>query len=110
MMDTLHGWNRSLKPLSLGLVASIILILASYRIVSHTHLTSTLAVYKVFFLGILQAFIQLVFFMNLGLEKKPHWQLILFLFTFLVIVIIVGGSIWIMNNLNYNMMPDMGHP
>lgn len=108
-MDRLQGWNVSLKPLVLGLVFSLILILAAYRIVTYYHLTSQILIYTVFFLGIIQALIQLVFFLHLGLESKPHWFLITFSFTVLVLLIVVGGSIWIMNNLNYNLMPPMSH-
>lgn len=103
----MHGWNVSLKPLALGLVFSLILILSAYRIVTYYHLTSMTLVYTIFALGIIQAVVQLIFFLHLGLESKPHWYMITFLFTILVLVIIIGGSIWIMNNLNYHLMPPM---
>jgi heme/copper-type cytochrome/quinol oxidase subunit 4 len=31
----------------------------------------------------------------------------MFLFMLIVLVIVVGGSLWIMHNLDYNMMPSM---
>lgn len=55
-------------------------------------------------LAIIQALVQVVCYFHLGFEGKPHWNLIMFLFTILVIIVVVGGSLWIMHNLNYNVM------
>jgi cytochrome o ubiquinol oxidase operon protein cyoD len=44
-----------------------------------------------------------VFFLHLGRESKPRWNLNALLFAVLVVVIIVFGSLWIMHNLNYHM-------
>jgi len=109
MIDPHHGWNASFKPQFLGFVVSIILTVASYRIVTHYHLTNWLLTFTIFGFGTAQALVQLVFFLHLGLESKPHWNTITFLFMVLVIFVVIGGSLWIMNNLNYNLMPDMGH-
>lgn len=106
-MDNEHGWTVSLKPIWICLIISAVLLMASYRIVSYYHLTSMGIFYTVFALGIIQAIIQLFFFMHLGLEEGSHWKLITFLFTVLVLIIVVGGTIWIMSNLNYNLMPSM---
>ena len=107
MIDLHHGWNVSFKPQFLGFVLSIILTVAAYRIVTHHHLTGSTLVLTLVGIGILQAAVQLIFFLHLGLETKPHWNMITFVFTVLVIIIVVGGSVWIMNNLNYNLMPSM---
>lgn len=105
MIDPQHGWNVSFKPQFLGLVVSLILVFASYLLVRNHHLSNNDLTLTVFGLGILQALAQLVFFLHLGLESKPHWNTITFLFVVLVIVIVIGGSMWIMNNLDYNLMP-----
>lgn len=55
-------------------------------------------------LALVQALIQLRFFLHLGQEKKPYWETIVFLFMTLVLLIIVIGSLWIMNDLNARMM------
>ena len=104
MIDRHHGWNKSYKPLTLGYILSLLLTFASYRIVTKLHLTSTELTLTVFGFAILQGLIQLVFFLHLGVESKPYWNLITFLFMVLIIVIVVGGSLWIMANLHYNPM------
>jgi cytochrome o ubiquinol oxidase operon protein cyoD len=54
--------------------------------------------------ALVQLFVQLFFFLHLGKESKPRFNLYALLFAVLVMVIIVGGSLWIMQNLNYHMM------
>jgi len=109
MIDSHHGWNASYKPQFLGFVISLILTVAIYRIVTHYELTAHLLTVSIIGLGFLQALVQLVFFMHLGLESKPHWGMVTFLFTVLIVVIVIGGSLWIMSNLDYNLMPKMEH-
>lgn len=107
MIDPKHGWNVSFKPSFLGFVLSLILTFAAYRIVVQHHLHSSLLIWTVLGLGVAQMLLQVVFFLHLGLESKPHWNSISFLFMVLVIVVVIGGSLWIMSNLNNYLMPTM---
>jgi cytochrome o ubiquinol oxidase operon protein cyoD len=56
-------------------------------------------------LAITQLVIQLLFFFHLGKETKPRLNTMSFLFMIMVVSIIGFGSLWIMYNLDYNMMP-----
>jgi cytochrome o ubiquinol oxidase operon protein cyoD len=105
MIDRNHGWIVSYKPVILGFFLSFILTYAMFRAVDREHLSGNLFVISLFSLAILQTIIQLVLFLQIGLESKPHWASISLLFTIMIILIIIGGSIWIMNNLSYNLMP-----
>lgn len=57
-------------------------------------------------LAVVQLIVQLMFFFHLGEEKKPRLNSVSFVFMLIVVGIIAFGSIWIMYNLNYNMMPE----
>ena len=57
-------------------------------------------------LAIVQMIVQLVFFLHVGEETKPKWKLWSLLFGIMVVAIIFIGSLWIMYNLDYNMMTD----
>ena len=48
-----------------------------------------------------QLIVQIFFFLHLTAKR---WNLIIFLFTIFVVTIVVGGSLWIMYNLNNNTM------
>ncbi len=107
MIDVHHGWNRSYKPQFVGYLMSFLLTFAIYRIVTHHELRDGLLSYTIVGFTLLQALIQFFFYFHLGLESKPHWSTITFLFTVLVLIIVIGGSLWIMNNINYDLMPKM---
>lgn len=104
MIDQHHGWNVSFKPVILGFVLSAILVLAAYRFETHYALSSRVLIFTVISLACVQALLQLVFFLHLGLESKPRWNIMMFLFLVLLIVVLVGGTLWIMANLKYNVM------
>ncbi len=109
MIDQHHGWNKSFKPSIIGFVISLFLSIGLWRIVVKQEYSHWLTI-TILAVAVLQAVFQLVFFLHLGMESKPYWNAITFVFALLVMFILVGGSIWIMNNLNYNLMPmDMQH-
>ncbi len=99
--STEHG---TVKSYILGLILSLMLTGAAYFIVSERLLAGWPLVLTAAGLGCLQAIIQLLLFLHLGEEGKPHWNLLVFLFMALVLLMVVFGSLWIMYHLNYQMM------
>jgi cytochrome o ubiquinol oxidase operon protein cyoD len=99
--QTSHG---SVASYVVGFALSIALTLGAYFSVTH-HLFSHIGLIAVIFvLAMVQLVVQLLFFLHLGREGKPRFNLLTFLFMLLVLLIIVIGSLWIMNNLNYHSM------
>ena len=88
-----------------GFVTSVILTLLAYLLVVHSRLSTTIIVSFIIFLALIQFLVQLVFFLHLGKETKPKWKLFVLVFMILIVAILVFGSLWIMNNLNYRMTP-----
>lgn len=93
-----------MKPLFIGLIFSLICAFSAYRIIAHHHLESSWLLFSIVGLGVLQVVFQLIFFLHIGLESKPRWNITMLLFTLLLVAIIVLGSLWIMKNLSYNLM------
>jgi len=89
----------------LGFILSLGLTLTSYLLVTKNVLTDWVLIFTIVGLGILQMMIQLLFFLHLGHEARPRWNLLAFLFMIVVIVILVIGSLWIMYNLDDRVMP-----
>ncbi len=87
-----------------GFVLSLLLTALAYLVVVKEVVASDLVIPVIAALAVVQLIVQLIFFLHLGGEAKPRWNLMAFLFMILVVVIIVVGSIWIMANLDYNMM------
>lgn len=105
MIDAHHGWNVSFKPVILGFIFSAILTFAAYRTAAHYHLSHMTLDFTLIGLAVFQVILQMVFYFHIGLESKPRWNLMMFLFMTLLIVVLVGGSMWIMYNLKYNVAP-----
>lgn len=96
--------KHTIAPYVTGFVLSVILTLLAYWVVESKAYMSAFVVAIIICLAVIQLFVQLFFFLHLGEELKPRWRLVTFGFGVLVVGIVVLGSLWIMNNLNYNMM------
>lgn len=94
--------NGTLTGYIVGFGLSLLLTLEAYYLVTHHVLTSSRMVIAIGALALLQFIAQLIFFLHLGSETKPRWKLLVFWFMVTVVLIIVVGSIWIMNNLGYH--------
>lgn len=102
-----HDTDRgTLRTYTVGFVSSIVLTLTAYLLVTHRALSHTILIGAVVVLALIQFLVQVVFFLHLGRETKPRWKLAVFLFMMMVVLILVFGSLWIMNNLNYRMTPE----
>ena len=88
----------------IGFVSSLLLTILAFVCVQFQLLSGTQLLLAIGVLAIIQAIVQLYYFLHLGSEAKPRLRLMTFLFMFLILLIIVGGSIWIMHHLNYSMM------
>lgn len=94
----------SLKSYVMGFLTSLYLTLTAY-FVTVKHLLSGWALIGMLMgLAVIQLLVQLIFFLHLGRESKPRWNVQVLLFAVMVVGIVVGGSLWIMSNLNYHMM------
>lgn len=58
-------------------------------------------------LGVLQLLVHLHYFLHLDFSRGQRWNLLSLLFAVLLLGIMAGGSIWVLYNLNYLMMPGM---
>ncbi len=97
--ETGHGTPKSY---TVGFGLSIILTLAAYILVIKDVFSGWALVSALAALAITQLLVQLLFFLHLGRESKPRWNLQVLLFAVGVVIIVVFGSLWIMKNLEYN--------
>jgi cytochrome o ubiquinol oxidase operon protein cyoD len=101
-----QDYAKQLSMYIFGFLASVGLTLFAYfSVVNKTFSGWTLALIIVS-LAVVQLVVQLIFFLHIGDDSRPRWKAITFLFALVILLIIVVGSVWIMHNLNYNMMPS----
>ncbi len=92
----------TLRSYTTGFVLSLVLTLTAYLAVTNRVFSGRALAAAIVGLAITQLLVQLVFFLHLTVESKPKWNLLAFLFMLVVLIILVGGTLWIMGNLNYH--------
>lgn len=93
----------SRKSYVIGFMSSIILtIIAFYLVITAAFPPKTLYII-ISGLAIVQLFVQLIFFLHVNTHSKSAWNLLSLVFTLVVVLILVIGSLWIMYNL-YDLM------
>jgi cytochrome o ubiquinol oxidase operon protein cyoD len=56
-------------------------------------------------LAFVQIIVHTIFFLHVNTRAEGGWTLLAMVFTLVMVVIVISGSIWIMYHLNTNMMP-----
>jgi len=104
MKRRLDAHDSSARYISyiVGFILSVLVTLAAYIVVVEQLWPTEVLVYIILAMAVVQLVVQSVFFLHIGRGNK--WKLITYLFAVLIVLIIVVGSLWIMSNLNYNMM------
>ena len=97
-----HGTVRSYV---IGFILSLVFTIIPYYLVVEKVVSGKVLLGTILGFGLLQMIVQVVFFLHLGREKKPYWQRYFLVGTIGGILVVVGGSIWIMSHLHYNMTP-----
>lgn len=99
--------NKNLKTFKsyvIGFVLSLLLTLVSFYIAAKHTLPAQDLIGTLMILAVMQLVVQAVFFLRLNASPEGRWNLMPFLFVVLIVLVLVFGSLWIMANLNYNMM------
>jgi cytochrome o ubiquinol oxidase operon protein cyoD len=59
----------------------------------------------VMILGAIQIVVHMVYFLHLDTKSEGGWNMMAMIFTIVIVVIALSGSLWVMYHLNNNMMP-----
>lgn len=95
-----HGSYRSYL---VGFGISVILTLISFGLVMNGTLPKALILVCISVAALVQIFVQLSFFLHLNASSEQRWNLLALALTVLVTLLLVGGSLWIMHNLEVRM-------
>ncbi|HDS1819906.1 Cytochrome bo(3) ubiquinol oxidase subunit 4 [compost metagenome] len=103
--DTHHEGNHgSVKSYMIGFVLSIILTAIPFGLVMFPSLPKNLTVLVVVAMAVIQVVVHLVYFLHMDRSKEQRSNVSTFLFTAMVIALLVGLSLWIMFNIHIEMM------
>ncbi|GLR83850.1 cytochrome o ubiquinol oxidase subunit IV [Bradyrhizobium iriomotense] len=98
-----HG---SLSTYMLGFVLSVVLTAIPFWLVMGGALPSkhvTALVIMAF--AVVQIVVHMIYFLHMNAKAEDGWSMMAMIFTIVMVVIALSGSLWVMNHLNSNMMP-----
>ncbi|MYM28121.1 cytochrome bo3 quinol oxidase subunit 4 [Duganella sacchari] len=104
------GHHGSLKDYAIGFILSVILTAIPFWLVMAKVFdkSSTTAVVILGFAAI-QVVVHMIYFLHMNGKAEGGWSLLATVFTLVLLVIVLAGSIWVMYHMNINMMPSMGN-
>lgn len=98
------AWHGTLRAYLIGIVSCLFLTVISFSIVGFNLLQGWDAIFAIAALAVMQAALQLRYFLHLGEEGSPYWETFVFCFMLVILLVIVIGSLWVMNDLNMRTM------
>ncbi len=106
--DHKHGAHGSLRSYATGFVLAVILTAIPFWLVmGKVFAKSSTAGFVLLGLAAVQIVVHMVYFLHMSTKSEGGWSLLALLFTTMLVVIMLSGSIWVMYHLNHNMMPGM---
>lgn len=99
-----HG---SLREYLIGFFLSVVLTAVPFWLVMGDVLpgkVATVAIILVF--AVVQMLVHMVYFLHLNTRSEGGWNMLAIIFTLVLVVITIAGSLWVMYNMNEKMMPS----
>ena len=104
--DALHVHQGSLRGYLTGFVlAAILTAIPFWLVMGHVFENRWLTITLVLLLAVVQILVHIVYFLHLDTHSEGGWNMMAFIFTIVLVVIVLGASIWVMYNENSLMMP-----
>jgi cytochrome o ubiquinol oxidase operon protein cyoD len=101
-----EGPHFTLRGYLTGFLAAVVLTAIPFWIVMGKAIGSanvTVAVILAF--AAVQVVVHMVYFLHMDAKSEGGWNLLALVFTIMLVVIALSGSLWVMYHLNHNMMP-----
>ena len=102
--DSAGASHGSVKSYLIGFVLAVVLTVIPFNLVmDHTLPPSTMLI-AILALAVVQIVVHLIYFLHLDSSSEQRWNVMAFVFTLLILFIVLAGSLWVMHNMNANMM------
>ena len=99
--DASHG---SVKSYAIGFILSVILTLIPFGLVMYPTLPKSITLMIVLAFAVIQVLVHLVYFLHMDRSPEQRNSVAALIFSALVIVLLVGLSLWIMFSIHTEMM------
>jgi cytochrome o ubiquinol oxidase operon protein cyoD len=106
--DFQDATHFTLKTYITGFVlAALLTAVPFWLVINRTIANVAVAAAVIVAFAVAQILVHTFAFLHVNARAQGGWTLVAYVFTAVLIVITIGGSLWIMNHLNLNMMPGM---
>jgi len=90
-----------------GFVAAVVLTAIPFWLVmGRAFGNSSITAAVILAFAAVQIVVHMVYFLHMNPRSEGGWNLLALLFTVMLVVIALSGSLWVMYHLNHNMMPE----
>jgi cytochrome o ubiquinol oxidase operon protein cyoD len=103
-IETTGASKGSFRSYATGFVLAIVLTILAFALVMSGVLPRSATLFGIFGAAIVQMLVHLHYFLHLDTSSAARWNVLALVFTLLIMILFVGGTIWIMYNLSYRMM------
>lgn len=97
-----HG---SFKSYMIGFLLSVVLTAIPFWLVMTEALAPQTTGLVITAFAVVQIIVHMIFFLHMNHKSEGGWNMLALIFTIVIVVIAVAGSVWVMYHLNTNMMP-----
>lgn len=103
-----HGVDHgSLRGYLTGFGLSVVLTAIPFWLVMTNALGNQMAsAIAIMAFAVVQIIVHMVFFLHMNTRSESGWTMMALIFTLILVVIALTGSLWVMYHLNVNMMPS----
>jgi cytochrome o ubiquinol oxidase operon protein cyoD len=108
--DDDHGGasHSTFKGYMTGFVLAVILtVIPFWLVMAKVFPNSSTTALVVLGIAAVQIVVHMIYFLHMNTRSEGGWSLLALAFTVVLLAIMLAGSIWVMYNLNTNMMPTM---
>jgi cytochrome o ubiquinol oxidase operon protein cyoD len=102
-IDSGGAGEVSLKAYAIGFVLSLILTAIPFGFVIYGTLSQTTTIVAIFSAAVVQILVHLHYFLHLNASSEARWNVLALLFSVLIMGLIIGGTLWIMYHLHYQL-------
>ena len=104
------GPHSTFRGYMTGFVLAVILTVVPFALVmGKVFASSSTTAFVVLGLASVQIVVHMIYFLHMDTKSQGGWSLLALVFTLVLVLITLSGSIWVMYHLNQNMMPASVH-
>jgi cytochrome o ubiquinol oxidase operon protein cyoD len=99
------GPHGTLRDYAIGFALSVVLTAVPFWLVMARPLAAGPTAAIILGFAAVQMLVHAVYFLHMNGKAEGGWSMTAAIFTVIIVVIMLTGSLWVMYHLNHNMMP-----